>query len=107
MLALAQGKRIQGEQWAVMRLPADAFIPSPLPRTACIYSVRSLAEARSLLGPWMEKLSSVAWDLDGDDGLLNSVPRVCAPGELQRPVFPRLHDGRPMWASIAPVNTRD
>ena len=104
MLALATGRLLQGDKWAVMRIPPENFIPSPLTRTACIYSVDSLAETRGVLAPWMEKLSSVALDLDGREIHLEGVPRVCPVGELQRPIFPRQHDGFPMWASVAPLS---
>ena len=104
MLALAKGRLLRGEKWAVMRLPPEMFIPSPLTRTACIYSVGSLSETRTILAPWMEKLSSVALDIDGREMPIEGMPRVCPVGELQRPVFPREHDGFPMWASVAPLS---
>ena len=101
MLAKAAGRLEEGEGWAAMQLPLDAFIPISLPRTATIYPIRSISEATQTLAPWTSKLSAVAWDLPQDMPTLPMV-RICPPGQMQRPVFPRLHDGKPMWASIAP-----
>ena len=62
-----------------------------------------VSAAAGLLAPWRPWLSSIAVDpaLAARWTATTALfPRQCAPGQLQRPRFPRRHDGRPMLGSI-------
>ncbi len=88
-LARVRGTATLGEAWAVLTMPEEHFTPVALPRMAVVHGVRDLAA----LDPYRRWLSSCATD---DPALPEGFLRVCAPGELQLPAFPRLHDGLPM-----------
>lgn len=88
-LARVRGTATLGDAWAVLTMPADHFTPVALPRMTVIHPVRDL----SLLEPYRRWLSSCATD---DPASATAFPRACAPGQLQVPAFPRLHDGLPM-----------
>jgi len=70
-------------------MPVEHFTPVALPRMTVIHPVRDL----SVLEPYRRWLSSCATD---DPSAGTAFPRVCTPGQLQLPAFPRLHDGLPM-----------
>lgn len=88
-LARVRGTATLGDAWAVLTMPVDHFTPVALPRMTVIHPVRDL----SVLEPYRRWLSSCATD---DPSAATAFPRVCAPGQLQLPAFPRLHDGLPM-----------
>lgn len=83
-----------GASHAVVAVPADAWVPSAMPRMVTLVPVQGDAHLAQVVGSWQPWLSSVA----GTRAL--AAPRLCALGQLQSPAIPRLHDGRPMLASI-------
>ena len=107
-LARALGEVREGPGWAVLRLPLGALAPAALPGMIVVHGVADGVEARRALWPWRDQLSSLATDDGlryirdpaGWEELYSWFPRVCVPGELQRPRFPRRHDGRPMMAPL-------
>jgi hypothetical protein len=88
-LARVRGTATLDDAWAVLTMPIDHFTPVALPRMAVIHPVQDLA----VLEPYRRWLSSCATD---DPSCATAFPRVCAPGQLQVPAFPRRHDGLPM-----------
>jgi hypothetical protein len=88
-LARVRGTATLGAAWAVLTMPSEHFTPVALPRMAVVHGVRDLRELHRYR-PWF---SSCATD---DPTVAQGFLRVCAPGELQVPAFPRLHDGMPM-----------
>ena len=88
-LARVRGTATLGDAWAVLTMPVEHFTPVALPRMTVIHPVRDL----SVLEPYRRWLSSCATD---DPSAGTAFPRVCTPGQLQLPAFPRLHDGLPM-----------
>ncbi len=105
-LARVLGSARQADRWAVLTLPADRFVPDALPRVATLYALPSLEAAAPLLAPYRAHLSTLGAGRaqNGEDPKRPAwtawSPRVCALGTMQVPPFPRLHDGRPMLASI-------
>lgn len=99
-LARIRGSVREGEDWAVLVLPPESFTPASLPRMAVVHPVGE-AGPDEILAPWRGRLSSLATEKIGLDlPLFKWFPRICIPGTLQRPDFPRLHDGRPMLGSV-------
>ena len=99
-LARARGRAHLGEGWGVLSLPAAHFLPFALPRMAVIHPVEGPDEVAIALAPWRAWLSSCATNLQPERATSLGVLRVCAPGSLQIPAFPRRHDGRPMLGSL-------
>lgn len=98
-LAKTMGSTWKGEGWSVAVQPSNVFIPSSLPRTGFIYSVSSVQEFIDIIQPWQGQISSCAWGMPSPAPAV--APRICEPGHLQKPIFPRLHDGKPMWKTIS------
>jgi hypothetical protein len=106
-LARVLGTTREGADWAVAQLPSAHFVPLALPRMITVHPVSGAGELTELLRPWRAHLSSL-----GSDDLTRDFydeswaelhgwfPRKVAPGTLQRPVFPRLHDGQPMLGCV-------
>ena len=90
---------LEGGEWAVTAMEAKAWVPSALPWMVGLFPISS-GELPALLahhGPQISVLArppSLAHRTDA------SVDRVCVPGQMQSPPFPRLHDGQPMLARI-------
>ena len=107
-LAAATGQARLAGDWEVHQLPAEHFVPTALPRVCTVVPVADLAEVERILLPWRPWLSSLAADLSGIEDrdlptlrrLQAAFPRVVAPGKLQEPTFPRLHDGIDMLGAI-------
>ena len=107
-LARALGRVVEGADWRVLELPAEYFSPVALPRTVVLHQVDGGRSLRNVLGPWQEHLSSVATD----DSMrqYHSGPewgevfgwfhRIEPIGRLQRPAFPRRHDGVAMLGAV-------
>lgn len=95
-LARALGRAWSGPAHAVLRLPPDQVQPAALPRMAIVHAAPDLSPLDGL------PLSSLA--VAGAPSLqaqaLDRAPRVVAPGMLQRPAFPRRHDGVDMLGCI-------
>lgn len=106
-LARVLGRVVEGPGGAVARLPLEHFTPFALPQVAMVHAVPSGAALRSLLHPWRHQLSSLGindltlcQDPDWSE-LVQWFPRRTAPGALQRPAFPRLHDGVHMLGCVS------
>lgn len=103
-LARARGRAARGPGWSVALLPAGHFHPVALPRMVTLHPVADAAAFRRVLAPWQDHLSALGTD-DPSRGGPWSEPfgwftRVDAVGRLQRPAFPRLHDGVPMLGAV-------
>jgi len=102
-IARVRGTVLEGEQWAVAVSPAADLTPATLPRLAMVHPIEDEDELHRVLSPWRDQLSTLA-AADADVSMLQRVrnwfPRVCMPGEMQAPPFPRWHDGQPMLASL-------
>jgi hypothetical protein len=106
-LARARGAFFSGAGCAVSVLPASHFTPIGLPRLAALHPVSGPEEVGRALAPWSASLSSIGTE-DPNRGhfdagwqrIYSLAPRVVALGQLQRPAFPRDHDGVPMFASV-------
>lgn len=92
-LARARGRAFVGDEHAVLLLPAEALPERALPRMACLLPADPAALARL-------PLSSLAVAGPPPPVL---APRVCAPGRLQTPEFPRRHDGVDMLDGVRPL----
>lgn len=107
-LARASGQVATGDGWAVALLPVDHFTPVSLPRFVTLHPVPDPATLRRVLAPWRDHLSTLGTDdmlrahREGGDWLevFSWFPRIDGPGRMQRPSFPRAHDGRPMLGSL-------
>ena len=103
-LARARGRAIVGEGWSVACLPSDHFHPLALPRMVTLHPVRDAAELHRVLAPWQDHLSSIGVSRGMRNGdwaeVMRWFMRVDEPGRLQRPGFPRTHDGKPMLGSV-------
>ena len=107
-LARAVGLAATGDGWSVALLPAAHFSPVALPRFITLHPVANAASVRRVLSPWRSHLSTLGTDdmlrahREGGDWLevFSWFPRIDGPGRMQRPTFPRLHDGRPMLGSL-------
>ena len=100
-LASALGRAWEGEDWLVTVTPPRTFSPLSYARLAAIHPIDSVDDLSRLPPqPW----SSVGTDLYADAAAKLAatlgVPRVCRPGELQRPRFGRLHDGVNVEATL-------
>ena len=96
MKTMAIGRRIQRNQQNICVLPMAHWTQNTLPNIFDVHQVTQEELLRQLL-PWKENLSSLSTDLDTP--LHDLFPRVVPLGEIQKPVFPRVHDGHPMFMS--------
>ncbi len=87
-LARAIGQVRVGDTWAVLGLPARQFSPVSLPRVLVVHPLDGL----DAVAPFQDELGTVAVD-PTLRGLAPPAPRVCAPGEMQRPAATRWHEG--------------
>ena len=106
-LGRARGTVHGGEDWAVVVLPPAHFTPLALPRMLTIHPVADAAALREVLRPWRPWLSSLSTDdyqwAGGNDAMIEVqswFPRICYPGTMQTPRFPRRHDGIDMLSTI-------
>ena len=103
-LARARGRAAVGEGWSVALLPSTHFHPVALPRMVTVHPVEDAVALRRVLAPWQDHLSAVGVSPSLRSGdwapVLRWFMRVDAPGRLQRPPFPRTHDGQPMLGSV-------
>ncbi len=105
-LARARGGVWSAGSAAVVSVPKDEFTPVALPGMVVMHAVADGVDVCRMLSPWRLHLSSLALprgfstESAGWADLTRWFPRVCALGQLQHPVFPRKHDGRPMLGSI-------
>lgn len=107
-LARARGRARELEGAAAALLPASHFHPVALPRMVTVHPVADAAAFTRALAPWQDHLSALStddprrpWQPGG--GWLQShawFTRIDAPGHLQRPPFPRRHDGVPMLGAV-------
>ena len=106
-LGLARARGVggvrEGEDWAIACLPPADLSPATLPRLAMVHPLASSAEAEAALRPWRHQLSSLAAAEAAEvpAGMARWFPRRCGLGQLQRPPFPRRHDGLPMLRSVS------
>ncbi|MCB9796942.1 MAG: hypothetical protein H6741_30025 [Alphaproteobacteria bacterium] len=90
-LARVTGRLWQGEAHAVSLAPLSALRPAPLPRFLSVHPARLEALPEALDGL---PLSTAGTDLEAPEALVElGFSRVCRPGFMQRPPFPRPHDG--------------
>ncbi len=106
-LGRARGTVHGGEDWAVVVLPPEHFTPLALPRMLTIHPVPDAAALQSILRPWRPWLSTLSTDdyqwPGGNPAMIELqqwFPRICYPGTMQSPRFPRRHDGVEMSATI-------
>ncbi len=92
-LARALGRAWGGTDHAVLRLPADHYLPAALPRMLPLHPL----DLDVVEGVPLSSAAATAGLLDLAAAL---APRVCAPGQLQAPAFPRLHDGVDMLGCV-------
>ena len=90
-----------------MVLPPSYFTPLALPRMLPIHPVEDTEAFREVLRPWRPWLSTLSTDdyqwAGGDSAMIEAqrwFPRVCYPGTMQSPRFPRRHDGIDMCAAL-------
>jgi hypothetical protein len=91
-LAQVAGTLERGETWAVLGLPPGLFRPSTPPRTVQVIHVADVQDAALRLAPWRTWLSTIGAD-HASEFWRAIAPRVCAPGEMQRPTWLEPHDG--------------
>ena len=107
-LARREGRALEGAAHAVLQLPASRFLPVALPRMIVVHPVADGHALWHLLKPWAAQLSTLAtddWLRHWRDApqwwpVYAAFPRLAHPGGLQRPPFPRRHDGMPMLGSL-------
>ncbi|MEY3210612.1 MAG: hypothetical protein RIT28_1093 [Pseudomonadota bacterium] len=100
-LASALGRAWEGEDWLVTVTPARTFSPVSYARLAAIHPIDSLDALSSLPPqPWSSLGTDLYADAAAQLAATLGVPRVCRPGELQRPRFGRLHDGVNVEATL-------
>ena len=94
-LARIYGSQHKGAGFEVLNLPHRSFFPSALPRTAVVHPIEDLNTLTSVIEPWQNQISSIGWDLNDPCPFQDC--RVVAVADIQRPRFPRRHDGEEMW----------
>jgi len=107
-LARARGRAAVCAGGAVALLPAEHFQPVALPRLVTLHPVADAAALARVLAPWQDHLSALSTDdprrpwQPGGAWLepYSWFTRIDAPGCLQRPPFPRWHDGVPMLGAV-------
>jgi hypothetical protein len=107
-LARRLGRALVGEEHAVLQLPAGHFLPLALPRMIVVHAISDGHALHRLLQPWAANLSTLGtedWLRHWRDArqwwpVYAAFPRLAQPGALQRPPFPRRHDGLPMLGSL-------
>ncbi len=106
-LGHARGTVHGGEDWAVVVLPPEHFTPLALPRMLTIHPVADAAALRAVLRPWRPWLSTLSTDdyqwQGGEPAMIELqrwFPRICYPGTMQSPRFPRRHDGVDMRSAF-------
>ena len=96
MKTLAIGTRVQRNHQNLCILPIEHWTQNTLPNVFDIHHVTH-NDLYSRLLPWRNNLSSLSTDMSTPLGDL--FPRVVPLGEIQKPAFPRNHDGYPMFMS--------
>ena len=95
---------MEDDNWAITVLSPEHFTPYALPRMVTLHPVSDPSQIERALRPWQHQLSTLALPTvssDENTGLLESAfPRICEVGHMQRPPFPRRHDGKPMLGSV-------
>lgn len=107
-LARRHGSVVEGDGFAVVELPARFFTPVALPRMAVLHPVADWAELGRVLAPWRAHLGTLGTDVPFAPWtepaqalpLFGWFTRVDTPGVMQRPPFPRVHDGVDMLAGL-------
>jgi len=88
----------EGSAWAVPVLDATHFMPVALPRMLPVHGVAHVEDIESCIQPWTHQLSTCGTD---DPAMVpGDTLRTCGIGQMQRPEFPRAHDGRAMLGSV-------
>jgi hypothetical protein len=102
-LARISGRIIENPDWTILTLPPEHFYPSALPRTAVLHPFNQIEDVWDILSPWKNQLSGLAWGLKSPSPI--NLCRITSLGELQKPAFPRIHDGQRMWPlNMPPVS---
>ena len=94
MKTLAIGKRILRNDHHICVLPFAHWTQNTLPNVVDVHEV-SHEELYQHLIPWQKNLSSLSTDMD--TSICELFPRVVPLGMIQKPIFPREHDGYPMF----------
>ena len=83
-------------------LPFSHWTQNTLPNIFEVHQV-SAEELSSKLALWKDNLSTLGTDVHTreTERLKSFFPRVVSLGEMQTPVFPRNHDGYPMFMSTS------
>ena len=95
-LARAIGRAWTGPDWAVLRLPPEQVQPVALPRMAIVHAAPDLFSLSGLPLSGLAVAGAPALQV----AATRLAPRVTAPGLLQRPAFPRKHDGVDMLGCV-------
>ncbi len=95
-LAKASGSFSQHGTHSIRILPASFWSPVALPRVASLHQLSSVSQLKFLLRSYEDQLSTLGHSIEIPDAIRCLFPRTCKLGELQRPPFPREHDGYPM-----------
>ena len=90
----AIGRTIERNEQTLCILPFSHWTQNTLPNIFDIHHV-SHETLVSQLEPWKKNLSSLATDIESP--IQDLFPRVVKLGEIQKPKFPRKHDGFPMF----------
>lgn len=107
-LAAATGRALAVGSWEIHVVHADHFTPSALPRVITLIEIDGPEQLEAVLEPWRPWLSSLGADDVTRPALVPErwqrvygwFPRVTPMGTLQRPAFPRKHDGVDMLGVI-------
>jgi hypothetical protein len=88
------GRVTASESWAIHEVPPELMVMEALPRVAQVVAVDA-AKAALLLRSWpLSTLGTVG-------PAPATAPRVCDPGQMQRPPLVRHHDGVDHLAVVA------
>jgi hypothetical protein len=101
-LAASVHELFEGDGFATSYEGTGAFRPSPGYRNIAVHEVASVEAAIERLAPLGAHLKSLAVAGDRDRVVLESplAPRVCAPGEMQRPPLLAATDGVAPWHGL-------
>lgn len=92
-------------RWTVIREADAAWRPAPLHRFVRVHPVADLDELLRALEPVASHLAGIATDLPEEALSPLGAARICKPGTLQTPPLAWHHDGAPLLAPLARVDS--
>ncbi len=93
------GEVVEGRDWQLHRVPAARALPATWPRVLQLVTGATEADLQRFIGPRLSVLGIADGALPGLE--LRPTARRCPLGEMQRPPFPRRHDGVDMVEATA------